>query len=730
MSLSIATITKSYRQLTLRYQWLAYYLLFSLLAAGLFVLSLRLATNGFPYLLHLVGLVVFFIPGLTITLAVEQLVGAPQSLFRLFLWGFICSLTFNPTAIFILGQQLDRPAMTNVLFLFSIWWLAVLGILTIFYMIKASPTGLTFPRFPTYSRSVLWVMLVSLGVLAIHFILYPYIPEVDGYANILSVERLNDFPKELNSEPRFLYLLLTQILSVLSAISPYWLYKLVLPLFNLVPLLVLLRISQPIKIAWLRWLLVLSLFSAPVVVEEMVITRPQSIFFLTLLPICYLLGKYSLERRPASNIFWLVTLAAVVVLGSGIHGMFILVASLIPCAILVYYWQSIKRSPLDAVIVGLAVLIAIYPWLAKLDFLGFIMGTGQLVINIIRESHFEFWFIDNYTNVDGNSIGWPGWSSLYYYGYNTGLFLPVGIGVALWLAVRVRNISPRPWVLSWPIIGALLIFFAVAEIFPRFGFAYLPDRAWLFISALTPIVLMFVYQFIGSEQLTRQVRILLIGSLVLSIVGGWLTTYLKQGWVNRNEYKTLPFIQKELPENSLILTQSGNRVLIKYFARRYFLAPPGEVFYDTDISSLDTFVRDTLSEDPTQKIEQSPADIESKRRDSRQSINELLSSFYVTTDANSSLEVIKQLEDRLKEYSKLVIKVDQNDANQSVKIEKERDYKTPIYLLYSFNRFNGLYGMRDWWLKSNFQGANLDKFTENYPLIYDQDGVMIWEIRK
>ena len=53
---------------------------------------------------------------------------------------------------------------------------------------------------------------------------------------------------------------------------------------------------------------------------------------------------------------------------------------------------------------------------------------------------------------------------------------------------------------------------------------------------------------------------------------------------------------------------------------------------------------------------------------------------------------------------------------------------TPIYVLFSDEKLDGLYSTRKWWRDVNFYDANLDKF-DTLPLVYDYDGVRIWKLK-
>ena len=53
----------------------------------------------------------------------------------------------------------------------------------------------------------------------------------------------------------------------------------------------------------------------------------------------------------------------------------------------------------------------------------------------------------------------------------------------------------------------------------------------------------------------------------------------------------------------------------------------------------------------------------------------------------------------------------------------------PVYILYSTDKFNTIYSQREWWKKTNFYNANLEKFDKNFEKVYQNDAVKIWKIQ-
>ena len=133
--LSVPVLSLSHLSLP-RNQWLRNYFLTNLIVAGLFFIGQELEAIHWPYLLYVVGLPVFFLPGLNLALATEQLSGVKQSSNRIFILTFVYSLVFTPAAVYYLGILLHRDPITNDLSLFAILWAIAVALLLIFQGVK------------------------------------------------------------------------------------------------------------------------------------------------------------------------------------------------------------------------------------------------------------------------------------------------------------------------------------------------------------------------------------------------------------------------------------------------------------------------------------------------------------------------------------------------------------------------------------------------------------------
>jgi hypothetical protein len=134
------------------------------------------------------------------------------------------------------------------------------------------------------------------------------------------------------------------------------------------------------------------------------------------------------------------------------------------------------------------------------------------------------------------------------------------------------------------------------------------------------------------------------------------------------------------------------------------MAPSSELFFISDnLQPLDIDI-----------------ELENLKKEKADSEKEMSSDLdQLSTNKNFSIADLSKLENSFKNITKI-----KNELNKK-QIEKE----APLYILYSKNKFSSIYAQREWWLKANFYGANLEKFNNNYELVYNKNNVLIWKIK-
>lgn len=682
--------------------------------------SLGLAWLGLPWLAHVVGLVAFLLPGLNVALMLEQLARRPERLVTLLLWAWVFSLTLTPAATHALGQAILGPeSLLSILPAFGAWWAATLVGILILQLLRQGESGLGTVRWIGSTWREFWPVLVAcLLILGANFILYPFIPEADSYTYLMILERAQLDPSALASDPRMLFLYLVELVRQLLAIDAYWILKSLLPLGVLTQVLVVYLVAQPlIRQRWLRAFVALGPLFFPIVLQETLISRPQSIAFFVLLPVLYLVGSGLEARRGLEQLYWLSALLVACVLSLQIHTLFTFLLPVVLLGLGAAAWPTIRRYPVEATIVLGLLAVLVSPWVSATRLIGDSARLLEILVHTLTHNQFSLWFLDHYRNVDGAELGWPGWSAGLYYGYNLGVFLPVLVAIGLVMR-RWRGLA-RLWTpFYWPAWLALSFFVLIAEILPRFELAYLPDRAWLFIALIASL---------GVPVLVRVVteaprRSWLVGTLLvagaLSVGAGTGLTYAKQGWLSRAEAQAADFIRTETPADAIFLGQGGHHVLVRYLGHRTLIRPPAPVFLSDDLDSLDAHLAAKAA-----AAEPAPGIQAEQQRAAILAELDRLAAIYrsdaALTDQTRLAGELRALAARAE-----VRPVEAGaDERQQIPID------APVYVIYSRDKFSSLYGSRSWYRTSNFFGAKLEKFTTRYPVVYDHAGTTIWKVR-
>ncbi|HSX41725.1 MAG TPA: hypothetical protein VLE93_00045, partial [Candidatus Saccharimonadales bacterium] len=506
--------------------------------------------------------------------------------------------------------------------------------------------------------------------------------------------------------------------SVVSRLSPYRLYKLILPLGLLTTPVSLYVISQPLlKSRGWRLLAAISPLAFPVVLQEMLISRPQSIFLICFVPILFLLGRLSLNRRQPGNLYWLLASVLIGVVGLAIHTLFAFIVAAGLLSLVVFYWPNIIQRPIESLLIFLGIGVAFYPWISRAGIVGDAIEIGRLFAVTARHSHFRLWFLSHYRNADGNEVGWPGILAIFYYGYNLGLLM-IGLLGILALPAFFRR---RPWRglnagQLWPAWLSLAFFGFIAEVAPRFGFAFLPDRAWLFIALSFSLLMPYVLARLVNQPFKRKIYpIFLVSLALLSLIAGWAIGYGKSGWIVSADYPAAAFINAKLSPDAVILSQGTNHVLVRYFAQRLMVRPMTNIFLSSDPNAVQDYL---------DRQESDYARVRSVNLDERHRLgNELRQIDSAYPNAAASDQLILRIERAAIESEFLSLAT----AEKQLRLTYPT-VNAPIYILYSRNKDQTLYASRSWWRSSNFFGADLAKFTVRYPIIYNQGGVTIWQV--
>lgn len=667
-----------------------------------YVLSLLLSKIGFPYLQYIFGLGLILLIGLNFTWFVESISGIKLKQAKLFLLATVLSAILLSTYSYIPNTKTSIHGLiifNGLLYIVSL----VFSALTL-KINKNSPSKLVWPN-----RFAIILILTITILFCLNFLLYRYLPEADGYYYLSQIKQLTNGLWTQVSTDRTGFLAIVLSLEKITNIPPYWLLKVVMPLLTgLILCLPLYEISKKVfKEKILVFIFTLAPLTFPVIFMELLYTRPQTIFTTFLAVQLYILST-SINTKKAETLYIAVILTILSVLGIKIHEFFLF--SLFLSLIALFYYGSpiIKKRPYLSTAVIAFCLILSYPLAEKLGIIGLFLAYAKPILRTLKDPVLNLWFIDSYFNFDKNQMGWPGLSFILYYLYNLGLFSLVIIFISLW--TKTKKAFRSYDYLFYAI--ALAIFLSVAEILPRIGLAFLPERMWLFVSLSGA----FLLPPLAGKAIRKKTfgKILVVSFFVISLLSSLFITYAKQGWTNHKEKIAADFIRENTPENSIIISQNGNFPMINYFADRYLLVPKC-IFFGEDKNYQQHLVNNL------EKIilkEDSIKDLKEKLLEQINQFNQGFDSQLLSKQQESINQTIKEIITNSKQ-TESKSKLFENTRNPS------------IYILYSKQKFTNLYNMREWWKNTNCHALsnNIGEAFNEYDLIYNQDDIYIWKVQ-
>ncbi len=692
------------------------------LAIGLgWAVSLLVAKFGFAYLAIPFGLAALAAPGFCLTLLFEQLSESRTKPIIFFFWVIMLTLTVTPAALVVISRATGQGFPVNAVFgPFLLWWALCFAAAALILAIQRRPTIFSSLRLTHQTKKELG--LISLGfvaILVLNFVIYPLLPEADGYLYLTKWPAMQANPALLGGETRILFFIFVNTVSHVLKIDPYWVLKVLLPLGHITLALACYSFARKFTTdSRYRVLFALMPLAFPVILQELLISRPQSAFLISFLPSIVIVWDIVAEKQNIRQLYWLGLLAVIGGIGIQVHGLFTFIAFSAALSIIFFLRHEIVRRPFDAGAVLVIFLALIAPEVIRARLLYDIWHVITLFGEAFARGHFEWWFLDHYRNVDGIEVGWPGISGLFYYGYNLGLAFPL---IFLYVLARKKSGAIWPWFRAayWHIVFLVLFFFFIAEVAPRFGIAYLPDRAWLFLALLFSFGLPLALSGLVTAKASF-LRPALVSLFIVSVLAGTALTYAKQGWVTPPEVKAATFLRDQTPANALFLGQGSTKVMIRYYGHRVFAHPAPAVFLDGGREALDDYLKTQAA--PPQGNEET---IERRKAELSMRLGQL------SLAVNASGQSEYQLRDVFTSLRSMASREDDYFLPPPIDYEKHPIVDDrPIYLVYNLNKFKSLYGTRSWWRTSNFYGANIDRLNATYPVVYNKGGVIIWEARK
>jgi hypothetical protein len=529
---------------------------------------------------------------------------------------------------------------------------------------------------------------------------YKFIPEIDGYTDLVKIENILS-SGIFNISYRPLFSFLVAYISTVSQIPPYWLFKfgmIFIQVSGVYYLYQLIKATNTNSSAT-KYLTLLAFVSVPVINLEIDYVRPNVIFIFALLPFIHYLSQ-GMNGLKINFIFSSIIAAT----GLLFHEFFGILLLLNFFFILNYFYKKFNQLQkntfwLSSIVITFILLLNIH----KFGILMVILQTLNNFIKLIIEGiHWKWWFLNTYSNMDGNNLGWNGLTGiLKYYAYflSPALLIVFIIYTTSFLKKSYDKeiIHPAEKIIS-TILFIGLIF---AEFLPRIDYKTLPDRFWPMISM--PLVALMPFAFskfrLGSKKIAT---ISILAILLVGIGGSIYIAKTKGGYISAREYNAATWISKNVPGNSIFITQGGNGPMLSYFAKQEGLSPHASFFLNKNT--------------PKNQIEILP---------SQAAYKNALGLFNASLNDPSD-ERLAVLNSTLRDYHTEIEKerMMEDVGNSTFTFPENKN----IYILYSLDKFNNYYVQRQWWRDVNFYGADLTKFKEGYDLIYNDNNIVyIWK---
>lgn len=680
----------------------------NLIIFGLALAGFSLTKLGLPFLQYISGLLLYFVLGLDFALILEKVCRDSFGSLKIILWSFFFSLTLLPAIFYVFYLVRGFATLNSAAFFALVLQIVLLVVLVLIDKLSEAQTT-NFNLKNIFKDRLFWTLAgLFLLAISVNFFLYKFNPAADPYSYLINLNKYLVGGTIGLTEERPIFIIFLQSLSALTRIDPYWILKVILPLFSFPLLLLFYHLAK--KTLSNKFLLALSASSFllfPIILAEILIGRPQ-LFFLITFPIALYLVSEIIQEKLNYKIYGILIILLLQAAALKIHPFFFFGVFLTLIGLIYYLRTFIKKHLFESALALIFVAVSLYPWLQTLGLIGQFANFAGIFKTYLLHPHFHFWFLSGATEIDGVQLSWPGYLALFYYGYNLGLLLPISI---LFLIFRkkklVLNLKE-----NWLYFVGLLLFFSIAEVFPRIGLIYLPDRAWLFVSLLACFFLPGLIKAAFEKISLKIVKIGTVLIIAVSLLITWGITYANGGWVNENEYLAAKWIGSNLPSDSIIISQPGNNIMLEYFAGRQMTSPPA-AFFLTDNPEAATDYIDNLPDEINnkEKIDQKIADYQRQVASDSQAVslnNQLIS------------QIVKKLQ---------IIKV-LKESSLSTQTAQEIGQK-PIYILYSNDKFSRYYASHQWWRDYNFYGANLDKFnSDHFEKVFDQGDVLIWKCIK
>jgi hypothetical protein len=306
----------------------------------------------------------------------------------------------------------------------------------------------------------------------------------------------------------------------------------------------------------------------------------------------------------------------------------------------------------------------------------------------------RWWFLSNYRSVDGIDLSWSGIEALKYYLYN-GLLLLIFIVVLYFFIARFRHKLSRGSIIP---ITYFTIFLFFAEVMPRLGLYFLPNRSWVHLMLGATII--FVLQLEQVSKLKISYKYLIISALITIAIGLAGTVYVAKNNIYNvfpEEMRAAKFIKNSLPYDAVVLSSQSNESLFSIYALRSYgqIDTGGNIIDSAGFDNLVTKELEQLSKEKVYTIEP-----------------KILQVTYVISEGGKVQE------------NQSVVQQGRNIVNGPV-----YNGNNPVYFFYSYRKLSGVNGSRVY--QKDYIDENNRQTYQNLglPIAYQDDSSILIKVR-
>jgi hypothetical protein len=444
---------------------------------------------------------------------------------------------------------------------------------------------------------------------------------------------------------------------------------------------------------------ILLIFTIPVLMTQLSISRPQTMFFYFIPIFVYLLINFLIKNKDYWK--WLIIALSLTALLWKAHYLSLFFVPQLLFSLVIKKWKWIVGNKNKALVIFFGLLIIVYPYLKIFNIIAHINYLGSIVV----------------ATYQGVSLAGllKGAITPKTYVANYALLL-VPLVLTAWLLLitgRIKAVGGRS-VWLWLCLFTL-VYLSQSEILPRLGFVFYPDRVLPHLAI--PLI---IFASLSIRWLWLRGKVWLRGGLVLTlIVSLVITVYINflpiYQTINKKEIEAVEYINQQ-PGYVLLATQHGNWGAVNQYGENIRII-------DMPVVSLVKFFRDSDSEDAYEMIVGFFDHNENLEKDMNLKL-ESLKQYLLSVNNYNSLDRSKVILD----LDRIIVK----KASAKRFTDLVGDKEIGLFIMYSNVKDRSFFNRYQWWWKDyNAMDANLEKFDNErfFELVFDNKDVKVWKVK-